>query len=273
MKSSTSENRPRPADPLLNNGDETKKGFLNVLDEILIKKQKGIDRTKPNIPKIDFEKKPKGGKKKEIVAEDGEVLPSSEAADILGQQYYAICAILGLDEVKDDCLFVITKLDSGRTGIRGMFFSGDKTIPESPFESARIILDFDYFSDLFDRPVNDGNQILLFEAVKTLAHELYHRRQAVFFPKFFHKRRERYVRAENSKTKYFEQILEIGARAFGKRYIEYLISRLGEKDQSSLARALRLSTYLYPGSAKTSRPTYPEVLSKRLKRFHNINSK
>lgn len=77
------------------------------------------------------------------------------------------------------------------------------------------------------------------DLIETLAHELYHKRQATFFPRFFNSRSDPQRYIVNDNKKYRNQIIEIGARAFAKRYMASLTEGLEDTDNSEWAKGLR----------------------------------
>lgn len=61
--------------------------------------------------------------------------------------------------------------------------------------------------------------------MKALAHEMYHSRQALIFPKFYEKSGKRYIDGTIDYQGYLNQTIELGARLFAQKYLEFLIER------------------------------------------------
>lgn len=107
---------------------------------------------------------------------------------------------------------------------------------------------------IFELPNLDRNllpQIRLAMQVSLLAHELYHQRQMRLFPDFYNARQKAYVHFEENKEAYYNQTLEVGARAFEKKYMQHVMDRLEKShDLEDIKLAQGMKFYMEAKEAK-----------------------
>ena len=161
-----------------------------------------------------------------------------EFAKFIGYHYNRISAILGLNQVDDNYLLSV---DSLRSGILG---EHQKPVGEA---RGKISISLELFEEaclefINSNKVRDTEQThtAILEVIDTLAHELYHRRQATFFILFHTTRRARYINPEDDYKGYMDQIIEVGARAFAKGYMKKLVDEFRKDDKFDLASSVRV---------------------------------
>lgn len=188
------------------------------LKKIIVGLLKGIKRKISGFStkKIDFERVNKFSL--DYVLNEKNNLTKEELENFLYlflfNQYNIISSILGIDSYSSTCEFAIEELSYR--------INGQYEIDFYSSTYARVVLNKmnvdSLVDDLFEKRFDLES---LYEMTGTIAHELYHRRQHLFFPNFYLKRSERYISGKDPSTKeaYRRQIIEIGARAFAKRYI------------------------------------------------------
>lgn len=162
---------------------------------------------------------------------------------LLGEHYTRISAILGLDLVEDNYQLSVDELKESRSGEHqkpiGRLIRGNIRISRNSFEAACLqLLKPNQGEDTEQIPQTISYTAIL-GVIETLAHELYHKRQATFFSRFYDSRMANFTNPEDDIVKYRNQIIEIGARAFAKRYMQHLKDELNEQDKSDWATSVR----------------------------------
>lgn len=234
--------------------------FLQIIENLITQVPNSLDNSTNSgltaTPKIDF------SKVVDIYHQDTDKLPDLPVLDLQGnrieslgvqqklaietlkKQYYLISIVLGLNLIEDRYEFVIEPLPrKANRSLRACH------VLETYSEVGRISLSKFYFdaackrldiSNSINLDIDPYKQII--DLIWDLAHELYHKRQSKFFPLFFtnHALKKGVHSWDNvDYDLYKNQIFEVGAEAFAKKWIEFLRDTIFVNDNSTFSNSLR----------------------------------
>ncbi len=199
---------------------------------------------------IDFNRrvrKPKFGTTKDVPMsiiqfemDTGEQLSPKEIeiVKILEDQFYKISTYLGLNKRKYNIAYYIEKREDTLAGQHGV-----KRDRNGKVQAISISINVKVIKRIASSLESDPSSAAdIIEMIKTLAHELFHSRQAIFDSDFYRQEVKNYVSSSVNMEAYLKQEIEVQARKFANDYFKHLWSNPQRNkllDNSIMAYALR----------------------------------